>query len=143
LFSAPRKPVTFGVFLMNGRLVGQFHLDQDIAREKLALASILRPRRTSVTFSVGTSTCSNRSRARAVSIAPDRFGDLLFEVRIGVNDYTSACPSSEFRRLSSVDAEQNGDEIADDLVRRRRRSKPAPHHKNMMVVMVVSRRVAR
>ena len=38
LFSAPRKPVTFGVFLMRWNdFVGQRHLDQDVAREKLAL----------------------------------------------------------------------------------------------------------
>src|SRR5439155_639609 len=55
-------------------------------------------------------------RARAAWTARGSIPRPSFQNSNRRGQYTSACPSFEFRRLSSVDAQQESDEIADDLI---------------------------
>jgi hypothetical protein len=86
--SEPRKPVTFGVFLIiTWAAVGHVHFDQHVARQKLPLGLHLATAldlddvlfRDDHLFDVLRQPLTLRA-------FDDRVGDLLLEVRVGVDD---------------------------------------------------------
>jgi hypothetical protein len=67
--------------------VGQLHLDQDVAREKLALGvDLAAAAHFGDLFGRHQHLLEQFLKPALLGLLADRFGDLLLEIRIGVND---------------------------------------------------------
>jgi len=110
------------------RLVGEVHLDQHIARKKLALGIDLA---TAPHFRdlLGRHQhlLEQVLKSALLGLLADGFGDLLLEVRIGVND-VPAHAHDGIPRGSSVNTEQGCNGKADDQIRNEEEQRRDRHH---------------